>query len=242
MIHYHGGRMSNEMLAFQIWRGRHAFISFADAGQIGVAAECSQSFALDNGAFSFWTAGTPTDWPKYYEWVEEWMPHPGFDWAVIPDNITGSEKDNDKLVREWTKMFGWFSGVPVWHLHESVSRLHGLCAEFPRVALGSSGEYRTPGTHSWWERINEALIAVAPGGKPRCKLHGLRMLDVDLFTRMPLASADSTNVSRNNNNLQRWGPYKSASQAARAEMIASTIEAYNSAPVWVGTPKQEGLF
>ena len=54
MIHYHGGRHSTQQIAVEIWRRRHALVSFADAGQLPIASEVSQSFAVDNGAFSVW--------------------------------------------------------------------------------------------------------------------------------------------------------------------------------------------
>lgn len=55
MIHFHGGPITPDTCALKAWKGRHAFISFANAGQLALASEVTQSFALDNGAFSFWT-------------------------------------------------------------------------------------------------------------------------------------------------------------------------------------------
>jgi hypothetical protein len=76
-------------------------ISFAHPDQLPLAAEVSQSFALDNGAFSFWRGGEKPEWADYYGWVDEWCCHPGFDWAVIPDVIDGDENENDALVKVW---------------------------------------------------------------------------------------------------------------------------------------------
>lgn len=58
MIHYHGGPITPDTCALKAWKGRHAFISFANPGQLALASEVTQSFALDNGAFSFWTKKT----------------------------------------------------------------------------------------------------------------------------------------------------------------------------------------
>ncbi len=55
MIHFHGGPITPDTCALKAWKGRHAFISFANRGQLALASEATQSFALDNGAFSFWT-------------------------------------------------------------------------------------------------------------------------------------------------------------------------------------------
>lgn len=70
MIHYHGGPITPDTCALKAWKGRHAFISFANPGQINLASEVTQSFALDNGAFSFWTKNRVVDWREYYRFVE----------------------------------------------------------------------------------------------------------------------------------------------------------------------------
>ena len=57
MIHYHGGRHSTWQVAVEIWKRRHALVSYADPQQIVIAAEVAQSFSLDNGAFSVWKQG-----------------------------------------------------------------------------------------------------------------------------------------------------------------------------------------
>lgn len=67
MIHFHGGPITPDTCALKAWKGRHAFISFANPGQLALASEVTQSFALDNGAFSFWDKGQPVNWYDYYE-------------------------------------------------------------------------------------------------------------------------------------------------------------------------------
>lgn len=231
MIHFHGGPITPESAALRVWRGRHAFVSFAAPGQIETAAGVSQSFALDNGAFSLWKAGKATDWPSYYAWCEEWLAHPGCDWAVIPDVIDGDERANDDLLADWPFRG---RGVPVWHLHESVERLERLCGSFERVALGSSGQFATVGSPRWWIRMAEAMNAICDdAGRPAAKLHGLRMLDPDVFSRLPFSSADSTNVAQNIGIDSAWrGTYTPANKETRAQVIAERIEQFNSAPRW----------
>ncbi len=76
MIHFHGGPITPDTCALKAWKGRHAFISFANPGQINLASEVTQSFALDNGAFSFWTKKSIVNWSEYYEFVARWgIPH-----------------------------------------------------------------------------------------------------------------------------------------------------------------------
>lgn len=231
MIHYHGtpcGATRDDVARFLA--GRHALVPFVRPEDIGTAAEVCQSFVLDNGAFSAWRAGTSIDWQDYYAWVEQWRQHPGFDWAIIPDVIDGDEAANDDLLAEWP----WdCDGVPVWHLHESVERLYRLATTYPRIALGSSGKWSTPGTDGWWSRISEAMPAICDEhDRPICKLHGLRMLDPAIFHRLPLASADSTNAVRNSSSMSRFGMYAPPNASTRMSIIAERIEAHQSAAIW----------
>lgn len=102
MIFYHGGPITPESCALRVWRARHAMVSFWNPHQIELAASACQSFALDNGAYSAWKAGTPiSDWAPFYEWAGRWLRHPACDWAVIPDVIGGTEAENDELLDEW---------------------------------------------------------------------------------------------------------------------------------------------
>lgn len=232
MIHYHGtpaGGSQEEAARFLA--GRHAFIPFPESRDLEVAEEVCESFAFDNGAFSVWRSGGQLDIPAYQKWCEEWAKHPAFDWAVIPDIIDGSEADNNALVLDWDRSV---PGVPVWHFHESLERLDTLCSDFLRVALGSSGQWPTPGTDGWWGRACDAMEVICIDGKPRCKLHGLRMLNPEIFRHLPLASADSTNAVRNSGSYSRFGSYLPIRASTRAAVIAERIESFQSASIWAG--------
>ena len=239
MIHYHGGPITPDSLAAEVWTGRHAFVSYRRPDQLPLAAEVSQSFALDNGAYSFWMAGEPFDFQGYSELVLEWRGHPAFEFAIAPDAIDGTEEENDRLLRAWTSDVGRrFDSVPVWHIAESLERLERLVSEWPRVALGSSGIFRRPGSPRWWGRIHEAMGVACDGdGRPRCKLHGLRMLDPTIFSHLPLASADSTSVARNVGLDSRWrgGSYQPLGKKARAAVLLSRIESHASASRYTGS-------
>ncbi len=239
MIHYHGGPITPVEVARQLWTRRHAFVSYEAPDQIEVAAEVSQSFALDNGAFSAWKRGADVDWDGYLAWVTKWAKHPGCDFAIIPDVIDGDDEENNDLIAEWLDAgMARHIGVPVWHLHESFDRLYTLCHEWPRVALGSSGVYADPGSPVWWQRMGEVLALLCDDmGRPPCKLHGLRMLDPTIFSQLPLASADSTNVARNIGIDAKWdrAPYAPRSKAVRAMIMADRIEHHASAATWQRT-------
>ncbi len=230
MIHYHGLPINPQTVAVTAVNGGHAFVTFADPQPLGVAVQVCQSFAVDNGAFSAWKTGRPVqDWRPFYEWAEHCRRIPSCDFAVIPDVIDGDEAANDALLDEWPLPM-WF-GAPVWHMHESLDRLDRLTHQYPRVCIGSSGEYATVGNEAWWRRINGAMsVACSPDGRPLCKLHGLRMLNPKVFTRLPFASADSTNIARNVGIDKHWakGNYLPPTKEARAQVMRSRIEAHNA--------------
>ncbi|MFJ3487131.1 hypothetical protein ACIPL1_27485 [Pseudomonas sp. NPDC090202] len=232
MIHYHGtpiGGTLTDKARFLV--GRHALVPFPRQDDMGIVAEACQSFVFDNGAFTVWRRGGQLDTEGYYRWVDDWYRHPGFDWALIPDVIDGDEEANDALLRDWP---AHLPGVPVWHLHESIERLERLASEWRTVAFGSSGQWRNPGTEAWWQRMRTAMAAVCDDqGRPRCRLHGLRMLDPQIFSLLPFASADSTNAAVNGGSVSRFGMYVPPTAGQRAEVIASRIESHNSAGAWV---------
>lgn len=233
MIHYHGTPISSRVTAAKFLAGRHALVSHEAPDHIEVASAVCQSFVLDNGAFSAFTKGAPvTDWTPYYRWAGAWLADPCCDWALVPDVIDGSAEDNDRMLREWPH--GRDRGVPVYHLHEPVDRLAELAVSWPRVALGSSGEYWQVGSPAWWGRVAALMAAVCDAdGRPRCRLHGLRMLDWRVFTWLPLASADSVNVGMN---CGRSARLFAVDPAAGAEVIAARVEGHNSARAWRGAP------
>lgn len=212
----------------------HAFVCALNTQQLGLAMSICQSFALDNGAFPAWRSGKPiTDWNFFYEMVSDVKRHPSFDFAVIPDVIDGGEEENDVLVYEWPH--GTVVGAPVWHMHESLDRLLRLARKFHRVCLGSSGQYATVGNAAWWGRMLEAMDVVCDDdGYPICKLHGLRMLNPKVFTKLPLSSADSTNIARNVGIDKNWarGAYLPPTKEARARLMRARIEHHNSLDKW----------
>lgn len=237
MIKYHGTPIGGKTEdAAKFLNNRHALVSFAYPNDIGVVADVCSSFILDNGAFTTWKTGKEFDKNKYYEFVEKWMYHPGFDWALIPDVIDGTEIDNNNLLIEWPFKN---KGIPIWHYDESLSRLTSLSDKFSTIALGSSGEWSQPNSKKWWERTTEIMNYICDDyGRPHVKLHGLRMLDPRVFKKIPLSSADSTNAAVNSGNIERFGMYKPPSRAQRAEIIANRIECNNSSPVWIEPEKQ----
>lgn len=229
MIHYHGLPINPQTAATKAIEHGHAFISFADKSPLRMAITICQSIAIDNGAFSAWRIGKPIkNWRKYYEFARECIRIPICDFAIIPDVINGTEEENNALLTEWP-LPRWF-GVPVWHMHESLDRLERLASDWPRIAIGSSEEYREIGTTRWWVRMNSAMKVICDqDGRPIPRVHGLRMLNPKIFTRLPLSSADSTNIARNVGIDKAWnGTYQPPSKEVRAMVMRERIEAHNA--------------
>jgi hypothetical protein len=233
VVKYHGLPITPGSAAAVVAQAGHVFVSRAHPGQLGTAIEFSQSFALDNGAFPAWKSGVPIlDWAPYYDWVGGILRMPHCDFAVVPDVIDGSASDNDALLREWP--FPRWSGAPVWHMHEKFDRLERIASEWPRICIGSSGQYSKVGTLDWDVRMAQAMCVLCDAnGFPRVKIHGLRMLNPKVFTRYPLSSADSTNIGRNINLDTAWrGTYLPPTKEARARVMRERIEFHNSPPRW----------
>lgn len=229
MIRYHGGPITPNRVAVDFWQRRHACVSFARPEQAGLALDVAESVMGDNGAFARWSDGVDSDWPAYVDWVAEMSLHPAFDWAVIPDTIDGSEIENDALIDVYANQS---ICVPVWHLHESMERLATLMAAFPRVALGSSGDYATVGDAKWFARMDEAMqVLCDEEGRPLVKIHGLRMMNPDVFKFYPFASVDSTNVARNHSRTRRG---LQVTPEAAALITASRAEYAPSPSRWSG--------
>lgn len=186
--------------------------------------EIGQSVMWDNGGFSAFTQGKPLDVPGFYAWIEDKLQHPH--WAVIPDVIGGDEQQQRELLKTWP--FPKWLGAPVWHLDKSIDYLLFLADTYPRICLGSSGEYWEVGSERWCRRMDVAFNALAKRHMPW--IHGLRMLGMGGM-EWPLASADSTNVAQN---------YKR--DTGCPECKAAVIDSVQTPIKWVPRAEQPSLF
>lgn len=227
MIHYHGTPITPRA-QLERMTGRHFCVSFAQDQDLKTCMQIGQSVMLDNGAFSIWRRGGKLDVPAYYKWLEPLLAPPH--WAVVPDAIDEPLEAQQRLLGTWPReTFGYANCAPVFHLHMPLTHLHFLCSAYPKVCLGSSGEYRDPGTAAWAHRMDAifnylAKLRVMPW------IHGLRMLGQHSGP-WPLASADSTNVAQN---FKR--------DTGCAECKAKKIDAHQPSTKWSKRPEQGGLF
>jgi hypothetical protein len=221
MIHYHGTPMTPRS---ELWgmAGKHFCVSYGDPRDADVCLRIGQSVMWDNGAFSLFTKGIPTQWEKFYAWVEPRLGHPH--WAAVPDVIDGGEEDNLSLIHEWPHRKD--CAAVVWHLSESIDHLLKLSdLGFGKLAFGSSGDYWQVGSDRWENRIDTAFNALSKNGPlPWC--HMMRGLSLG-GKRWPFASADSTNVAINH--------------SSNAEYMARQIDSSQCPVDWDVKPVQQDL-
>jgi hypothetical protein len=196
MIHYHGTPIT-PITALYECAGRHFCVSHAHPSDVRRVHDIGQSVMLDNGAFSAWKSGKPTNWPAYYEWCDRWLDYPTT-WAVIPDEIDAGSQAQDGLLRQWPH---GQKGAPVWHMDEPMNRLLRLVDEWPRVCIGSTDEYAVVLSDKWRERMDNAFDELAVRHRRMPNLHMLRGMQLSGH-RWPFASVDSTDVARNHNRPQ----------------------------------------
>lgn len=231
---YHGGPITPNAAAIAAWRDGAAMISYAHPQQMELAMEYAAEVAVDNGAYSFWKTGGSVDIAGYLKFVELWRKHPAFGWCLIPDVIDGSEDENTGMIQDWPLQN--YISVPVWHMHESLDKLGWLCDEFPRVAIGSSGEFAVIGTERWKSRIAAAMgVCCDSDGYPVTGLHGLRQMDNDVTSNVPYRSTDSCNIARNIGIDQKWdSAYAPKSKDVRALVLRDRIAHHAVCSRWAG--------
>jgi hypothetical protein len=171
------------------------FTSFAAPAQVRLCHELGQFNHLDWPAYSIWKRGAEPDIGGYYKWIEPWLDYPTTT-ATIPDLIEADEAENSRLVRAWP--FEKNKGLPVYHLHEPVSRLMTLIDVFPWVAMGSSGAYADVLSGPWERRMDECWREINRIFKRTPKIHMMRGMQT-IGKRWPFASVDSTDIARNHN-------------------------------------------
>lgn len=197
MMHYHGTPITPFSVFYEL-AGKNFCVSYARPDQIKQCHQAGQSVMLDNGAFSVWRQGITIDWDAWAEWVKPWLAY-RTTWAVLPDSIEGDEFENDLLVARYAwELSGCGRVMPVWHLHEQLSRLQRLVDQFGWVAFGSSGQYSVIGTDAWTRRIDKAFNALVDDFGIVPWVHMLRGMAMSEW-HYPFASVDSTDIARNHN-------------------------------------------
>jgi hypothetical protein len=224
---YHGTPLTPISALIQL-SGERFCVPYPRPDSQHICHEIGKGMMLDNGAFSLWRSGKPTDWPGFYAWVERWLDIPTT-WAVIPDVIEADADVQDDLIRQWPH---GERGAPVWHMHEPIERLLRLIETWARVCIGSSKDYAVVMSAAWERRMDEAWNAVWRAFRSVPNLHMLRGTQL-AGRRWPFASADSTDIARNHNRAQNSPRSMADRWAKRAARTATT---------WHMRPEQSDMF
>jgi hypothetical protein len=165
-IHYHGTPITPTAEKLLPLAGRHFCVRFGAHDQDEICHRIGQSVMLDNGAFSFWRQGRPTDWGGYYSWAERWLEYPTT-WAVIPDVIDGDVEANDALVSEWpfASRGNRTATVPRGNLAARLYRVVGGVRRRRRYAL--AGPYGRSDEYALRERPRAGVAPHAARDGPR---------------------------------------------------------------------------
>lgn len=196
-FHYHGTPITPKAALLTL-AGKMFCVSHANPQQVELVHQIGQGVMLDNGAFTAWTQGKPTNWPRYYEWTDRWLDYPTT-WAVIPDEIDAGPEAQDALIAQWPH---GNRGAPVWHMDEPIDRLLRLLDEWDRVCIGSTAEYAKLLTPRWERRMDDAWEEICKRHKRVPNVHMLRGMQM-ARQRWPFASVDSTDVARNHHEQGR---------------------------------------
>jgi energy-coupling factor transporter ATP-binding protein EcfA2 len=112
--------------------------------------------------------------------------------------IDAGSQEQDALLREWPH---GHKGAPVWHMDEPLDRLVRLSEAWPRVCIGSTGEYWQILSPAWCRQMDAAWDALAKAHTRTPVVHMLRGMQLS-GREWPFASVDSTDIAQNHNRAQ----------------------------------------
>ena len=217
MLKYYGTPLTPNSVFDEVMPTRNSLIPFPNPQNLHRAIKLCNKVIIDNGAFTLWRKGGVIDWDKYYAWMQPFIHN--IEFFFIPDVIDGTEEENDALIAEYFRRFineDKRKGVTIWHINESFERLERLMDCFDYIAIGSAGEFAQLGTPQWENQMDKAMRVICDkDGYPKVKVHMLRCLDPNIFTRFPFYSGDSTGLAQNHSR-DGW------------RAIVNRIEKYNS--------------
>ncbi len=152
-------------------RGKRVLYSYATCRGLDVP-ETVDGYCLDSGAFTAWKRGIPVNIDRLIEWYER---HDTADFKLTLDVIGGSEEDQKENLRILEQ--NGQDVVPVFHGPdlESWRWFDELCERYPLVAVASVLPQNTcPAVERWLQQMFNR-ICDKETGKPRVRIHGLRM-------------------------------------------------------------------
>lgn len=147
-----------------------------------------KGFLLDSGAFSFF-GGAKVNWDDYVDKYINFINQHDVEFFFELDiykliGIKNTEKLRDKIEKNTNK-----KSIPVFHNELGVDYYKKLCDEYNYIAIGASGMHGT----KWTRQNPQKLIALVNYAKNKnCKVHGLGYTKINMLSKIPFYSVDST--------------------------------------------------
>lgn len=170
-VYYVGPAGSDFATYSQQMAGRRVLYSFATCHGTDLP-ESIAGYCLDSGAFTAWKQGRKIDIDRLVAWYER---HDTAEFKLTLDVIGGSEADQKENLRILER--AGQDVVPVFHgpRLESWKWFDELCERYPLIAIGSViPSNASPLVTHWLQQIFNRIWDPKTG-KPRVRVHGLRM-------------------------------------------------------------------
>jgi hypothetical protein len=145
---------------------------------------------LDSGAFSVENSGVPIDIQEYIAYLQDNKEHIDIYANLdVIDNVEETLK-NQKIMEK-----AGLKPLPCFHMDEDFKYLRDYVEKYPYIALGGMVGQDKKEIIPWLDKCFK--IICDKNGKPRIKVHGFGIGDVELLWRYPFFySVDSTSWLR----------------------------------------------
>jgi len=152
---------------------------------------------LDSGAYSSFTKGILVDLPAYCEYIKQ-------NWDLIKQEdgvLLASVLDaigdplgtyNNQQHMEWLGV----RPLPCYHYGEDIRWLEYYMKNYSYITIGGMVPISTKQLYHWLDQIWDKYLTDG-AGHPKIKVHGFGMTTIELITRYPWHSVDSSTWVQN---------------------------------------------
>lgn len=147
---------------------------------------------LDSGAFSAFSLGVQVDLPAYCRWIQANLDIIRTDGPDLMASVLDGIGDPLKTYQNQIAMerLG-VRPLPCFHYGEDERYLEWYIEHYEYITIGGMVPISTPQLFHWLDRIWNKYLTDG-SGRARIKVHGFGLTSVDLMTRYPWYSVDSS--------------------------------------------------
>lgn len=147
---------------------------------------------LDSGAFSAFTQGVDIDLPGYVDYIKRNMDIIRVEDGVVCASVLDGIGDPLKTYQNQLAMESLgVRPLPCFHYGEDERYLKWYMENYEYITLGGMVPITKPQLYHWLDRLWEEYLTDG-SGVPKLKVHGFGLTTVDLVTRYPWHSVDSS--------------------------------------------------